>query len=79
MRAKSLALAGGVFWSASVFLMTFFATYFGYGVVWTSMFIDLYPGYSLSFLGALIGAAWGFTDGFICLYIFGWLYNYFDR
>jgi hypothetical protein len=34
-----------------------------------------YMGYSVTWLGGIIGLVWGFVDGFICGAIFAWLYN----
>lgn len=32
-------------------------------------------GYSVSWFGALVGAFWGFIEGFIHLGAFAWIYN----
>lgn len=70
-----LGLAAGILWGLLIFFSTWIAMYTGYGMFWLSQWMDIYPGYDLSVLGTLIGLIYGFVDGFICLFIFGWLYN----
>lgn len=72
---KALGLAGGIFWAACMFIFTFVNIYTGYGSMWGALLVDVYPGYSLTPSGSLIGLVYGFFDAFIGLFILGWLYN----
>ena len=36
---------------------------------------QFYWGYSVTFVGSLIGAAYGFVTGYICGLLIGWIYN----
>ena len=79
LNAKSLGLAGGVLWGISMFIMTFAGVYSGYGTRFLQIMVDVYPGYEISVTGSFFGLAYGFVDGFIGLYLFGWLYNMFNK
>lgn len=72
-----LGLAGGILWGISLFIATWISRYTGWGMFWLSQWMDIYPGYDLSAKGSLIGLIWGFVDGFVTPFIFGWLYNLF--
>ncbi|MCB1112927.1 MAG: bacteriophage holin [Chlamydiales bacterium] len=72
---KRLGLAGGILWGVMMFIMTFANIFFGYGTTFLNLMADVYPGYSVSYIGSLIGLGYGFLDGFIGLYILAWLYN----
>ncbi len=76
---KSLGLAGGILWGISLMVMTWFSIWTDYGSLFLSIITDIYPGYSISFLGSLIGLLWGFLDGFVSLFLLGWLYNFFEH
>ena len=71
---KALGLASGIFWGATVLLMTLGVMVLGGGnhLILLSKF---YWGYSISPLGLVVGFIYGFVDGFIGGWIFGWLYN----
>lgn len=79
LNAKSLGLAGGVLWGAWMFIFTYISMFTGYGSMWAALMVDVYPGYEVTFIGSIIGLVYGFLDGFIGLYIFGWLYNAFNK
>ena len=70
-----LGVAAGILWSVIIFSMTWISMYTGYGMFWLSQWMDIYPGYDLSVAGSFIGLVYGFIDGFVCLFILGWLYN----
>lgn len=76
LNATKLGLAGGILWGACMFICTFIAIAFPlYAVSYFEMLQAIYPGYSISVAGAFIGLAYGFADGFIGLFLLGWLYN----
>jgi hypothetical protein len=75
---KKLALTGGIYLSGMTALVTM-ASLLGIPGFpqFTKMLVDVYGpwGYSISLPGVLIGAVWGFVEGFIHFGIFGWIYN----
>jgi hypothetical protein len=73
--AKRFGLAGGILWGGYMFLATIISLYTGYGETLLNIMGELYWGYAISWLGAFVGLAYGFVDGFISFYIIGWLYN----
>jgi hypothetical protein len=58
-------------WSPSPLFLRFQ----GFGRSRTASAILRFYGYSVSALGILTGAFWGFVEGFIHFGIFAWLYN----
>lgn len=76
LNVKALALACGIFWGLSLFLITWWIILFE-GISGDCTFIAyVYRGYNLSPVGSLIGLVWAFFDGLIGGAIFGWLYNW---
>lgn len=73
--ARRLALAGGTLWGAGMFILTLVSSYTGYASHWLVVIGDLYPGYSISWEGSLIGLVYGFIDAAIGLFLLGGLYN----
>jgi hypothetical protein len=71
---KAFALAGGILVALGIFIGTIIATYIGYGKELLG-FMVIYPGYSVSITGAVIGGLWGFVDAGIGCWVFAWLYN----
>ena len=76
LNVKAFALAGGILWGVSMFILTWWIMMFtgntGDPTIVGKMY---YIGYSISPLGSLIGAVYGFFDvGFACA-IFALLYN----
>jgi hypothetical protein len=72
---KAFGLAAGIMWGAMMLIMTVLAIYTGYGAGLMTAISKLYPGYTVSFGGAIIGTVFGFIDAFVGCYIFAWLYN----
>ncbi|MDD5103194.1 MAG: bacteriophage holin [Candidatus Peribacteraceae bacterium] len=72
---KAFALTCGIFWAASLLLVAFLTMKTGMGLSFVSIMSEVYFGYGPTFVGALIGAVWGFLDGLVCGAIFAWLYN----
>lgn len=77
LSVKALALSSGIFWGLCLLLGTLLAVYTGYLNDVVSVFEGIYPYYSVTLMGAVVGFVWGFIDGFIVGLIFGWLYNKF--
>jgi len=77
LNVKALALAGGILWGASICVLTW-CSILGYGGVDAlSMVKSYYIGYSVTPIGSIIGAVYGFFDAGIGCAIFALLYNLF--
>lgn len=75
MDVKALGLAGGILWGASVFVLTWLGI-MGYGSInAASMIKAYYIGYSVSPIGSVIGAVYGFFDAGIGCVLLALLYN----
>ena len=75
IKAQKLGLAGGILCGAWMFIMTIAAMKWGFGAQMMTMMMDMYPGYTVTAGGSIVGLIYGFVDGFISLFILGWLYN----
>jgi hypothetical protein len=74
------ALALGIFWGLCVFLTTLTSVAIGgYGTALTNVFDSIYPGYSVSIGGSILGLFYGLVDGFIIGFLVVWLYNRFTK
>jgi hypothetical protein len=75
LNVKAFALAGGIIWGASILILTWFEIW-GYGdMIAAGIVRNYYIGYSLTPLGSLIGAVYGFFDAGIGCAVFALLYN----
>ena len=79
LNPRNFGLAGGIMFAACMLVMTLLALYTGYGVAMLQVFESIYPGYSISLIGSVVGAAYGFFDCFIGLWIFAWIYNKLEK
>lgn len=77
--SKSLGLAGGILWGISMLVLTLLAVKTGYALGFMNLMTEVYPGYSVSATGSLIGLIYGFVDGFIGGYVFASLYNWLNK
>ena len=75
LSVKGFALAGGIMWGASVFVLTWCSLQGYGGVDALSVVKSYYIGYSVSPIGSVIGAVYGFFDMGIACAIFAVLYN----
>ena len=71
----AFALAFGIWWGAGLFLATWWLIATGNAEVGITMIERLYPGYSVSVGGSVIGLIWGLFCGTVCGGILAWLYN----
>ena len=76
---KALALSMGITWGLVVFLLTVWFLVMGYNGSLLAKLGSIYLGYSVSWLGTLIGFAYGFVDGFFGGMLIGYLYNKFAK
>jgi len=79
MNPKSYGLAGGVIAALAVLLSAWVGMWTGYLYDFALALTKIYPGASLTFLGSLLGAVFGFVYAFVGFYFFAWLYNKFNK
>jgi hypothetical protein len=78
LRVRALGLAVGIVWALGVLVATLW-------LIWSGqaegglLIKKLYPGYDVTYLGALVGIIWGFVDGFVAGALIAWLYNQFHK
>jgi len=74
--AFKFGIAAGIVSAICVFITTIGGIY-GYVGMWTSLIVDIYGafGYGISWLGAILGAVYGFIDAFIATWVFAVIYN----
>jgi predicted MFS family arabinose efflux permease len=78
MKLKPLALgiALGSVWGGLLFITTWLSYYTGYGKLFLNVLAEsIYPGYTISPLGSLLGLFYGFLDGFVCAALIALIYN----
>ena len=76
VNAMKFGLAGGILSAICVILATI-AGIFGMFPMYNSLIVDVYGvfGYSISGVGIVLGAVYGFVDGFVLVWIFALIYN----
>jgi len=77
LNLKALALSCGILWALCLFLVTLISLGTGYADALLEVVASVYPGYSVSALGLILGLIYGFVDGAIAALIFGSVYNLF--
>lgn len=75
LNIKALGLTSGILWGVAVLLTTYWIVITDSGGSTLALLHKFYFGYSVSWLGGIIGLFWGFVDGFITGALFAWLYN----
>ncbi len=76
LRPLAFGVSIGIVSGVSLFLITLLSYFTGYGKLFLeTVALSLYPGYSISPLGALVGLVYGFIDLFAVGIVFAWLYN----
>ena len=73
---RAFALTFALWWGVAVFLGTWWVIFRDLENSGMGFLIGLYPGYSVTAMGSLIGLFWGLVDGFVGGMIFAWLYNF---
>ena len=79
LNIKALGIASGSILGISVFLLTVWFLLMGYNGHLLSKLGSVYLGYSVTWLGAVIGLIYGFIDGFIFGALFAFIYNKFVK
>lgn len=72
----NLAMALGLVWGISMFFLGLVDMTFHLGTPIVSALGSLYLGYKATFVGSLIGLAWGFLDGYIGGLFIALFYNW---
>ena len=77
LNAKVVGMALGVIFGLGIFVATNWLVIKGGERVGPHLILlsQYFIGYKVTFLGSLIGAAYGFTLGTICGGLIGWIYN----
>jgi hypothetical protein len=75
LQPTKFGLAGGILWGLCMFVTTIISMYTGYASQWLMLMSNVYPGYSISGSGSLLGLLYGFIDGFVGLFLLAWIYN----
>jgi hypothetical protein len=76
LNLSAFALAFGIWWGGGIFFLTWWLIATGNTTGEASALIQIYPGYSVTALGSLVGLVWGFVCGLICGGILACLYNF---
>jgi hypothetical protein len=78
MNVKAFAFAAGILWGFLLFAFTLLETARGEGHT-LIVLSTLYLGYSVTYLGSVVGLVYGFVSGALIGAAFSWLYNRFAR
>ena len=79
LNIKALALSMGILGGLAVFLLTVWFLVMGYSGILLGKLGSVYLGYSVSWIGAIIGFVYGFFDGLIGGALIGYFYNKFAK
>ncbi|HEX7042857.1 MAG TPA: hypothetical protein VF189_06400 [Patescibacteria group bacterium] len=76
LNTKKVALTAGVVWGGAMFVTTLLSVYTGgYASAFLNGIASIYPGYSISLSGSIVGLIYGFLDASIGVYIVVWIYK----
>ena len=75
LNVKAFALTAAILLGVASFLLTLLSVLTGFAKEFFDIIAPFHPGYSHSFLGALISAFWMFIYGYILGAVFTLLYN----
>ena len=80
LKPVALGVALGLIWGGILFVTTLLSYFTGYA----RMFLEvlpgsIYPGYSISPIGSVLGFFYGFVDLGVGGLLFGWIYNRLPR
>lgn len=74
INVKALSVALGSAWALCM-LFAGWASIFGWSVKFVEIMGSVYIGFEPTFLGGIIGAAWGFIDGAVAGLVIAVIYN----
>jgi len=76
LKPFALGLSLGIVWGGALLITTWLSYFTGYGKLFLEVLAcSIYPGYSISPIGSIIGFLYGFIDLLILGTIVGWVYN----
>lgn len=78
MKLKPFTLGAslGIVWGGALFLMTWLSVFTGYSRLFLEALPQsIYPGYSITPAGSIIGLLYGFVDGLVSGALIAWIYN----
>jgi hypothetical protein len=75
LHPTKLGLTLGIVWGGLVLIFTLLAAWTDFGYLTLSQ-LSIYPWYSITFGGAIIGGIWGFIDGMVGGWIIAKIYNW---
>lgn len=78
LNTLKFALAGGIYCAGCLAFVTILALLNVPGFLECAKLLTSFYGfygYSVSWVGVIVGALWGFVEGFVHIGIFAWIYN----
>ena len=75
LNEKNFGIAAGISWGIWLFILTIASAATGYASAFLTPIISVYPGYTITYAGSIVGLIWGFIDAFIGAYVLAWIYN----
>ncbi len=75
LNIRSFAITTGIIWGFLIFVTTWWLIARGLLVNEPTFIGQIYPFFTISPFGSLLGLIYGFIDGLILGAIFSWLYN----
>ena len=75
LNIKAFALACGLVWGLALFFLAWWMVMLEGNNPQPCLLNRVYPRYTMTPVGSIIGAVWGFIDAGIGGAIFAWLYN----
>ena len=75
LNVKAFAVACGLIWGFGLFCLAWWLIMLEGGIPKPCLLNRMYPGYTMTAVGSMIGLIWGFIDAGIGGFIFAWLYN----
>ncbi|MDI6744507.1 MAG: hypothetical protein QMD07_03920 [Thermodesulfovibrionales bacterium] len=75
LNAKAFALTAAILFGVISFILTLISVLTGYARQFFELIAPFHPGYTHTFLGALISAFWMFVYGYILGAFFARIYN----
>ena len=79
LNIKAFALTCGLIWGLGLFVMAWWLILLEGNNPEPCLLNRLYPGYTMTPVGSLIGMVWGLVDAGIGGAIFAWLYNLMSK
>ena len=75
LNVKAFALASGLIWGFGMFFLTWWLIILEGNTPAPCLLNRMYPGYTFTPVGSIIGLVWGFIDAGFGGLIFAWIYN----